>query len=81
MEAAMRVTKSENGLAVEIPADLAEALDLKEGDEVNLTVSTGSESSDPEQFGDREKALEYIRTRRWKLPSGWKFDRDEANER
>jgi antitoxin MazE len=77
----MRVTRSENGLAVEIPADVAEALDLKEGDEVNLTVSTPRDASDAEPFSEREKALEYIFSRRWKLPPGWKFDREEANER
>jgi antitoxin MazE len=29
----------------------------------------------------RKRALENIRTRNWTLPPGYKFDRDEANER
>lgn len=76
----MRVTKWNDALAVQIPDDVAKSLDLKEGDEVNLTVVSAPHQ--PVMTEDeRAKAMEYIRSRRWKLPEGWKFDRDEANER
>lgn len=76
----MRVTKWNDALAVQIPDDVAKSLDLKEGDEVALTVVSNSDQGTL-SAEEREKALEYIRSRRWKLPEGWKFDRDEANER
>ena len=76
----MRVTKWNDALAVQIPDDVAKSLDLKEGDEVDLTVVSNNDQGTL-SAEEREKALEYIRSRRWKLPEGWKFDRDEANER
>jgi antitoxin MazE len=80
LEAIMRVTKWNDALAVQIPDDVAKSLDLKEGDEVELTLTSGH-GEHPVSAEEREKLLEYIRSRRWKLPEGWKFDRDEANER
>jgi antitoxin MazE len=80
METAMRVTKWENGLAVKIPEDVAKALDLKEGDEVTVRVADGP-AFELERNDTREKALERIRAFKFKLPSDWKFDRDEANAR
>ncbi len=76
----MRVTRWNDALAVQIPEEVAKSLDLKEGDEVELTVVSNGDQG-PLSGEEREKALEYIRSRRWKLPEGWKFDRDEANER
>jgi antitoxin MazE len=76
----MRVTKWNDALAVRIPDDVAKSLDLKEGDEVELTVSS-DHGERPVSAEEREKILHYIRSQRWKLPEGWKFNRDEANER
>jgi antitoxin MazE len=76
----MRVTKWNDALAVQIPDDVAKSLDLKEGDEVELAV-TADNHRRPISAEEREKILEYIRSQRWKLPEGWKFSRDEANER
>jgi antitoxin MazE len=77
----MRVTKWNDALAVQIPDDVAKSLDLKEGDEVELTVTSTSHDRGPVSAEEREKILEYIRSQRWKMPEGWKFNRDEANER
>jgi antitoxin MazE len=30
---------------------------------------------------ERQRALDRLAKRNWKLPEGYKFDRDEANER
>jgi antitoxin MazE len=76
----MRVSKWGNSLAIRIPAEVVEALELREGDEVEVRVA-GTRSFDVDRDRRRERAMERIRTARWKLPPDWKFDRDEANER
>jgi len=76
----MRVAKWGNSLAIRIPAEVAEVLELKEGDEVEVRVA-GSRSFDVDRDRRRERAMERIRAARWKLPPDWKFDRDEANAR
>jgi antitoxin MazE len=76
----MRVAKWGNSLAIRIPAEVADALELKEGDEIEVRVA-GSRSFDVDRDRRRERAMERIRAARWKLPPDWKFDRDEANAR
>ncbi|WP_418136533.1 AbrB/MazE/SpoVT family DNA-binding domain-containing protein [Agrobacterium sp. El2ro-1b] len=76
----MRVTKWGDSLAVRIPADVAEALHIKEGDEVDVVTPT-EPAAQTSTEGERRQALEKIRARRWTLPPDYKFDRDEANER
>jgi len=76
----MRVAKWGNSLAIRLPAVVVEALELREGDEVEVRVA-GTRSFDVDRDRRRERAMERIRTARWKLPPDWKFDRDEANER
>ena len=76
----MRVAKWGNSLAIRLPASVVEALQLKEGDEVQVEVA------DARAFGiarddSRERALARIRGFRKKLPPDWKFDREEANAR
>lgn len=76
----MRVAKWGNSLAVRIPKDLAEALGLKEGDEVELKAGSAGvlRLSRDER---RERALKKVRELARPLPPDWKFDRDEANSR
>jgi antitoxin MazE len=76
----MRVAKWGNSLAIRLPAVIVEALELKEGDEVEVRVA-GSRNFDVDRDRRRERAMERIRAARWKLPPDWKFDRDEANSR
>ena len=76
----MRVAKWGNSLAIRIPAEVAEALELKEGDEVEVRVA-GSRSLDVDRDQRFQRAMKRIRSARWKLPPDWKFDRDEANAR
>lgn len=76
----MQVSRWGNSLAIRIPAAVAEALELKEGDEVNVRVS-GSRTFEIGREDSREQALTRIRNARISLPAGWTFDRDEANER
>ena len=76
----MQVAKWGNSLAVRIPAAVAKALDLKEGDEVQL-VATDGQQLQLITREDRLAALERLREFRGRLPAGWKFDREEANAR
>jgi antitoxin MazE len=76
----MRVAKWGNSLAIRVPAAVAAALELKEGDEVEVRLA-GPRTFDIERDRSRERAMERIRAARWKLPPDWKFDRDDANAR
>lgn len=76
----MRVSKWGNSLAIRLPASVVAALELKEGDQVEVRVA-GKASFEVDRDRSRERALEYIKKARWKLPPDWKFDRDEANSR
>ena len=76
----MRVAKWGNSLAIRLPAVIVEALELKEGDEVEVRLA-GTRTLDVDRDRRRERAMERIRAARWKLPPDWKFDRDEANSR
>jgi antitoxin MazE len=76
----MRVAKWGNSLAIRLPAAVIEALDLKEGDEVEIHVA------DSKIFGvarkpGRDALLKRLRAFRGRLPADFKFDRNESNER
>ena len=76
----MQVGKWGNSLAVRLPAAVVEALELKEGDEIEILIA------DARQFGvrrkpGREELLKRLRAFRRRLPPDFKFDRDEANAR
>jgi len=76
----MRVAKWGNSLAVRLPASIVEALDLKAGDEINIRATSRTDF-DVARKMSREEALEIMRKLAKPLPSGFKFSRDEANER
>ena len=76
----MKVAKWGNSLAIRLPRPIVEALDLKVGDDVEVTAN-GGRSLEVTRDRTREKALARIRAMRVPLPPGYKFDRDEANER
>ena len=76
----MQVSKWGNSLAVRLPKAVVDALGLKEGDDVEVTV-TGDRELTVARDRRREEALEAIRRLQRPFPPGWKFDRDEANER
>lgn len=76
----MRVSKWGNSLAIRIPSSVSEALKLDEGDEVEVTIA-GTREFVIERDRRREKALQRLQNSNWTLPSGWQFNREEANER
>ena len=76
----LQVSKWGNSLAICLPSSVVEALALKEGDRIEVRAG-----------GDRElvivrdriidEALARIRQLRRPLPAGFKFNRQDANER
>lgn len=76
----MKVSKWGNSLAVRLPSALVDRLELKEGDELNV-VDVVERTVVVEKEDRRKAALERMAQRKWKLPEGYRFDRDEANER
>ena len=76
----MQVAKWGNSLAVRLPAAVVEALELKEGDQIEIRVA-GSAAFEVSRDRSRERALARLRHLRRPLPPGFVFDRDEANAR
>lgn len=76
----MRVAKWGNSLAVRLPAAVVEALDLKEGDQIEIRIA-GQREFEVKRDRSKEKALARLRQLRRPLPPGFTFSRDEANER
>lgn len=76
----MQVSKWGNSLAVRLPSAIVDALELREGDEIEIRVD------DPRTFAvnrapSSAELLARLRTLRGRLPEGWRFDRDDANAR
>lgn len=76
----MRVAKWGNSLAVRLPAAIVEALELKDGDDIEIQVA-GRRKFDVRKDRAREWALARLRKLQRPLPEGFVFDRDEAHER
>ncbi len=76
----MRVAKWGNSLAIRLPSAVVEALELKEGDEIEVHVTNGR-SFEIARDRTRDRALGVIQRLRRPFPADFKFDRDEANER
>lgn len=73
----MKVAKWGNSLAIRIPKDVAEALRLEEGSEVDLVpVESGLGLS---TRMTREEALATIRRLARPLPADWKMTREEMH--
>lgn len=76
----MQVSKWGNSLAIRIPASVAEALKLKEGDDIEVVVADTRMFAIRRQ-SSRDELLAQIKAYRGRLPADFMFDRDEANER
>ena len=76
----MQVAKWGNSLAVRLPAAVVEALELKEGDQIEIRIS-GARTFEVRRDRSRQQALDKLRKLRRPLPAGFVFDRDEANAR
>jgi antitoxin MazE len=80
MEPTVQVFKWDNDLAVVLPETLVEKMGLKVGDELAV-VESSKEKIVVEKVDRRARFLKEMERFRWPAPEGYKFDRDEANER
>lgn len=76
----MQVSKWGNSLAVRLPSEVVEALNLKEGDQIEIRIAA-ARKFEVRRDPTRQRALERLRRLRRPLPAGFVFDRTEANAR
>ena len=76
----MQVCKWGNSLAVRLPAAVVDALELEEGDQIEIRVAGDREFEVTRDRG-RQKAIERLRRLRRTLPAGFTFDREEEHVR
>lgn len=77
----MQIAKWGNSLAVRIPADVARALGLREGDEIDLRALDDATVAVITERQLRAAALERLKKFEGRLPADYKFDREEAHAR
>ena len=76
----MQVSKWGNSLAVRLPAIVVEALELKDGDDIEIRIAA-PRSFEVTRKPGKDELLARLRTYRGRIPADFKFDRNEANER
>jgi len=76
----MQVSKWGNSLAVRLPRAVIEALNLKEGDDIEIRI-VGERVFEVARDQGRQRALARLRKLRRPLPAGFVFDREEAHAR
>ncbi len=76
----MQVAKWGNSLAVRLPASVVQALNLKEGEEIDLHIA-GERSFEVAKQASAKELLARLRGLRGRLPADFHFDRLEANAR
>lgn len=79
-ENTVRVSKWGNSLAIRLPAAVVEALDLKNGDEIEVRIA-GPREFEVKRDRSRQAALDRLKKLRRPLPAGFTFERSAANER
>jgi antitoxin MazE len=76
----VQVSKWGNSLAIRLPAKVVEALELKEGDDIEIRVA-GERAFEVSRDQSRRRAVENLRKLRRPFPPGFVFDRDDIYER
>jgi len=76
----MNVAKWGNSLAIRLPKSVVTALDLKEGDSIDVHV-VGDRTFEVERTPSRAERIERLKDFEGMLPAGFKFDRLEAHRR
>jgi antitoxin MazE len=76
----MQVSKWGNSLAIRLPAAVVQALELKEGDDIEIRVA-GERAFEVSRDRTRQRAIENLRKLRRPFPPGFVFDRDEIYDR
>ena len=76
----MQVSKWGNSLAIRLPAAVVEALDLKEGDDIEIHAA-GRRVFEVDKTPGARALLARLHKFRGRLPKDFKFDRLETHER
>jgi antitoxin MazE len=76
----MQVSKWGNSLAIRLPATVVDALELKDGDEIEISIA-GKRDFRVARDQSKKRSLEKLRQMKWSFPPDFKFDREEINER
>jgi antitoxin MazE len=76
----MKLAKWGNSLAVRLPSSVVEALDLKDGDDIEIEV-VGARQLEVKRTEDSRQVLERLKKFRGRLPPDFHFDRLDANAR
>ena len=76
----MQISKWGNSLAIRLPAAVIEALELKEGDDIEVVVADESTFAILKKPGN-QKLLKRLHKFRGRLPDDFVFNRDSANQR
>lgn len=76
----MQVSKWGNRLAVRLPSAVIKALDLREGDDIEIEVA-GARLFEVRKKPDVKTLLARLRKFRGRLPADFKFDRLETHDR
>lgn len=72
----MKLAKWGNSLAIRIPIDVVEKLNLAPGEEMQFTV-TGEHQFQVTRDRSRQEAIEKLRKLRFAVPDDYVFNRDE----
>ena len=75
----MQVAKWGNSLAVRLPASVVEALQLEEGDDIEIQIAD-DKVFEIQKKPSAQELLARLRKYRGRLPADFKFDRLEAHE-
>ena len=76
----MQISKWGNSLAIRLPAAVVAALDLRDGDDIEVRIADSRVFEVKKKPGRRE-FLAQMRKFRGRLPADFSFDREAAHER
>lgn len=76
----MQVSKWGNSLAIRLPSAVVEALELKDGDQIEIRIA-GARDFEVSRDHSRADALKKLKALNRTLPKGFRFDRAAAHER
>ncbi len=76
----MQISKWGNSLAVRLPAAILDALDLKEEDEIEISIA-GKRDFRVARDRSKERAHEALHQMKWSFPPDFPFNRKAINER
>jgi antitoxin MazE len=76
----MQVSKWGNSLAIRLPSAVVDALDLREGDQIEIRIAR-DRVFEVSRDQSKSQALARLRKLRRPLPPGFVFDREDAHAR